>query len=139
MDYEQAGFDGNLIRPDNQMVAGQEIDPLAFEQLTQDISGSKLSGFIKSQDGQLQMDLDNNSFMVTDGVVERVRLGQLLDGTYGLLIKDNNDQTLIQIGSTNLIQSPDGSLLIDFDNTQLLVKDSGGTPIILLGKQVGGF
>lgn len=137
MAYTDIGYNQWLTREEN--ISSQQFDPAQVEQMIPEMSASKLSGFIKSQNGLLQMDLDNNSFVVTDGVVERVRLGKQNDGTYGLLIKDNNDQVLMQIGETNLIQSPDGSLLIDFDNTQLLVKDEGGTPIILLGKQVGGF
>ena len=86
------------------------------------------------------MNLDEDTFIVTDGVVERVRLGKQTDGSYGLLIKDENDNILMQItGTKNLLQSPSTNLSIDFNEEQLLIKNDGGTPIILLGKQVNGF
>lgn len=138
MSWADIGFNENLSIADVGQ-QGQQLDPAQVEQMIPEMSASKLSGFIKSQNGQLQMDLDGNSFVVTDGVVERVRFGKLLDGTYGLLIKNNNDQTLMQIGEKNIIQSPDQAMLLDFDNTQFLIKDAGLNPIILLGKQVNGF
>jgi len=98
------------------------------------------SGIMASANKRLSMDLDGESFVASDGVVQRVRLGRLEDGSYGLLIKDKNDNTLMQIsGETNFLKSPNGRLEMNFDNTQILVKDTGDNVVALIGEHIGGF
>ena len=138
-DYTQLGYDISLTRSDNLISNTQELDPLAFESFAPEISGSKLTGFVKSQDGRLQLNLDENYLVITDGVVERIRLGKLADGSYGLLIKDNNAKNLMQVGDINFIQSIGEVFKLDFEEEQILIKDQGGRVVLLLGKQVGGF
>jgi hypothetical protein len=98
------------------------------------------TGSMKSNNNHLTLDLDNEAFSVSDGSQERVRLGKLQDGTYGITIKDQNGIQLLNLsGNNNTISSSDGSLILDFTNTQLLIKDQTGNTIVLIGKQVGGF
>lgn len=134
MSWNDIGYTENLIREDFEVEQDQQIDPLAFEQNTPDFSGSKLTGLIQSQNGKLQMNLDENYFFVTDGVQERARLGKLEDGTYGILIKNQEGKELLKFGDKNIIKSPDDSLELNFDETQLIVRNEGGTPLVLLGK-----
>jgi hypothetical protein len=95
---------------------------------------------MNSQSGNLALDLNQGKFSITDGTTNRIQLGLLDDGTTGMVIKDQSGNILLQIsGPTNLIQGSDGKMVLDFTNTQLIIKDAGGTPVILLGKQTGGF
>lgn len=137
MSYLDIGFSENLsVAEIGQQ--NQQFDPLQIEQMIPEISGAKLSGLVRSQDGRLQMDLDNNSFIVTDGVIERVRLGQQSDGTYGLLIKDNDGNDLMSIGEKNIIQSANKNFVIDIGNEQFIVYENG-LPRIILGRFPGLF
>lgn len=137
MSYLDLGFNENLSLA-NTVDQPQQMDPLAFEQLTPQIPGAKLSGLIQSQDGRVKLDLDNNSLIISDGVVEAVRLGKLSDGTYGLLIKDKNGNKLMQMGDINFIQSPTGAFKADFDAENITASENE-TPIALFGKQENGF
>lgn len=140
MAWDQIGFTENLVREDTQGAQTQQLDPLQFEQNTPEFSGSKLTGLLQSRSGRLQINLDEDYFISSDGVQERFRLGKQLDGSYGLIIKDENGNILMNItGSTNLIQSPDKSLEINFNTTQLLIRDAGGLVRVLLGKDISGF
>src|SRR3972149_5908345 len=104
MSYLDLGFSENLSIAT--IGSGDQLDPLAFEQFTQEISGSKLSGLLQSQDGRVKVDLDNNTIIISDGIVERIRLGKQSDDSYGFLLKDQNGNTLIQVGgNTNIIKS----------------------------------
>lgn len=140
MSYLDVGFNENLIRQELLPDPSQQLDPLQFEQFAQEFSGSKLIGLLQSRDGKITIDLDNNTIIVSDGVVERVRLGKLADDSIGLLIKDINGNVLMQIsGDTNIIQSSNKHMQLNFKDETLIVTDEGGTPVVLLGKQIGGF
>lgn len=141
MSYIDSGFNRFLEKPVRQETGFRELDAMDTEQLIGDISGGKIiGGLLRSQDGKTSVNLDTGAFVVNDGRVERVRLGKQEDGTIGIVVRDDDDNVLIQItGETNFIQSPTGNLLIDFDEERVLVKDETGTPRILLGKQAGGF
>ena len=113
----------------------QQLDPLQFEQYTPEFSGSKITGVLSSQDGRIKIDLDNNTIIISDGVEERVRLGELSDDSVGLLIKDVNGNVLMQIsGDTNIIQSSNKHIQLDFFEERLLIKDQSNTPRVLIGK-----
>ena len=140
MAWDQIGFTENLVREDTQGIQTQQVDPLQFEQNTPEFSGSKLTGLLQSRDGRVQVNLDENYIIISDGIQERVRLGKQSDGAYGLLVKDENGNQLMNItGATNLLQSADKSLEINFNETQIVVRNAGGTPVVLMGKQIGGF
>lgn len=133
-DYTSSGYNEFLQTPNPAQIGGDQLDPLTFEQVTPQISGSKIEGALSSQNGRLTLDLNENFFTVSDGVVDRVRMGKLEDGSYGLLIKDNNGNSLLQAGDTNVMQSGSGNIVLDFDNQQLIIKDEGGTPRVVVGK-----
>mgnify|MGYP001587424957 FL=1 len=139
MSYIDIGFTVNLIRSDLLPAEGEVLDPLAFEQLAPEFSGGKLTGILSSQDGKVKINLDENFIVISDGTEERARLGKLPDGSYGILIKDKSGNKLFEFGSINLIQAPSGNLQMDFDEERILVKDVGGTPRVLIGKDTGGF
>lgn len=131
-DYTQLGYDVSLTRTDN--LTTNQVDPLEFEQNTPEISGAKLEGVIQSQDGRVKIDLDENTIIISDGVVETVRLGKLADETYGFLIQDKNGNTLMQIGENNFIQSGNQRTKLDFNLNKLTVKDEGGLTRLVLGE-----
>lgn len=135
MNYLDAGFDPFLARVDQTTQSLQQIDSLAFDQFTPNISGTKVQGgLLTSNDGKVRIDLENNTFIVTDGIAERVRLGVLPDDKIGLLIKDKDGNVLMQISEgLNIIQSANKRLVLDIDNEQFIVSNEGLTPIVILG------
>lgn len=132
--YEDLGFDQFLSRAPESLA--DSYDPVQADQLLPDLSGDKISsGSIVSQNKLLSMNLENNVFKVSDGAVDRVELGNLSDGTIGLIIRDINGNILMQIsGDKNIIQSPNQFFQIDFNEERLLAKDQGGIPRALFGK-----
>lgn len=132
-DYTQLGYDISLTRTDNLIT--NEVDPLEFEQNTPEFSGSKLIGLLSSQDGRVKIDLDNNIIIISDGVVERVRLGKQADDSYGLIIKDINGNIIMQItGEINFIQSSNSRTKLDFVANKLTIKEESGLTRIILGE-----
>ena len=138
MSWDQIGYSEYLTREENLISSSQELDPLAFDNFAPELSGSKLTGLIQSQDGRVKLDLDNNSLIISNGVVESVRLGKLDDGTYGLQIQDKNGNLLMRIGDRNFIQSPTGAFKADFDAENITASENG-TPLALFGRQDNGF
>lgn len=139
MNYEDIGYDQYLLRPLKASFTEQiGIDSAsAYEQ----ISGSQVRGdIISSLNGNMKIDLQEDRFVVTDGIVDRVELGRLSDGFVGFIIRDSDGNELMRItGDQNIIQSGDKSLSIDFNEAQLLVRNEGQIPVVLIGKQIGGF
>lgn len=111
------------------------INPFDFSSQYQGLSASQvIGGLLKSTNGRVRLDLDNEAFIVSDGLVERVRLGKQLDGSYGLLIKDANGNTLMQItGNTNLIQSFNKHMILNFIDENLTVSSDGENPLVIVG------
>ena len=139
MSWDNIGYNENLTRSENLPTDTQELDPLQFEQFAPEFSGSKLSGVLSSQDGRVKLDLDNNTIIISDGIVERVRLGRQSDDSYGIIIKDKNGNTLMQFNDARqLIQVGSENVQIDFDNEYILISE-GGVGRVLLGKDLGGF
>ena len=139
MSWDNIGYNENLTRSENLPTDTQELDPLQFEQFAPEFSGSKLSGVLSSQDGRVKLDLDNNTIIISDGVVERVRLGRQSDDSYGIIIKDKNGNTLMQFNDARqIIQVGSENVQIDFDNEYILISE-GGIGRVLLGKDLGGF
>ena|SRR3990167_8471932 len=133
-DYTDAGFDDYLLRP---LTAGYtEQIGLDSSSSYEQISGSQVKGdAIVSINKRLNIDLQNDSFIITDGNINRIELGKLEDGTIGLIIRDDQGNSLMQIsGAVNKIQSPNSHLELDFNEERILIKDEGGIPRILLGK-----
>ena len=135
MSYLDVGFNENLIREDILPNQTQQLDPLQFEQFVPEFSASKLTGLLQSRSGRLQMQLDEETFIVSDGAVERIRLGKLADDSIGFLVKDINGNVLMQIsGDVNLIQSSNKHMQLNFNDETLIVTDEGSTPMVLVGK-----
>lgn len=122
--YLDSGFNDYLqreIMPPTNSLTSIDIDSL-FE----GIDASKIfsSGPIKSSDGRLAWDLEQNSYVVSDGQGERVRLGKMENGEYGLRIKDQNGNVLMNItGVENILQSSDGKMIIDFIKANIRIFD----------------
>ena len=139
MNYLDVGYDSSLLRPLTATYVEQiGIDSnSAYEQ----ISGSQVKGdIISSLNGSMEMNLQEDRFAVTDGIVDRVELGRLSDGSIGLIIRDAEGNELMHFsGDINVIQSADQSLSLNFNEAQILVKNEGKIPVVLIGKQVGGF
>lgn len=92
-----------------------------------------------SENGRTAVDLDNGSILFGDGLVDRVRLGKMDDGSYGLVIKDTEGNVLLNItGETNLIQSKTGKMQIDLTEEQARWYDELNLRI-LIGKALGKF
>ncbi len=143
MSFLDIGYDEFFSRsliPEDQDT-NRELSSFDFASQVQGMSFDEVvGGVVRSNNGNLLIDLTNNSIIITDGRVQRVRLGQQEDGTVGFLVKDENDNELIRItGETNIIQSPTTNLQIDLDEERILVKDETGTPRVLVGKHSGGF
>lgn len=130
MNYLDQGYNEFLTRE------VQSSDPLFLDPFVSEVTGDKVSsGSIVSQNKLLSMNLENNVFKVSDGSIDRVELGNLSDGTIGLIIRDENGNVLMQIsGGKNFIQSSDQHMLLDFIANQFSVKNDGGNTIVLLGK-----
>lgn len=94
MSYLDIGFTENLLREETLPDQTQQLDPLQFDQFAPEFSGSKLTGLLQSQTGKLQVDLDNDVIIISDGVQERGRFGRQSDGTYGVIIRDKNGNIL---------------------------------------------
>lgn len=139
-DYTNLGYDITLTKSANLQQEGFiELDPLQFEQSTPEFSGSKLTGLIQSKDNRIKLDLDNNTLIISDGVVERIRLGKQSDDSYGFILKDKNGNILLQFNDLgNLIQSPDQNSKLDFDNNNYTVSENG-IPRLIIGFQQNGF
>lgn len=137
MAYQDNGFD-EFLNPvqGNSSSSPQELDPLQSDTFLQEISGSKVQGgVLTSPDGRVKVDLDSGFFKVSNGVQDLVQLGILPDGNVGLLIKDNDGNILMQIsGDTNLLQSNNKHMVLDFVQENLSITDEALTPIVLLGK-----
>lgn len=137
MSYLDIGFDENLMRVESTPQSNsQELDPLAFDSFTQQISGSKVQGgVISSPDGKTKFDIENGVFKVNNGMEDLVSLGLLSDGSYGLLIKNNEGKILMQVTSdVILLQSPNENFQADFIEERILAKDDKGLPRALFGK-----
>ena len=134
MNYLDVGYDSSLLRPLTATYVEQiGIDSnSAYEQ----ISGSQIKGdTIISLNGSMEMNLQEDRFAVSDGIVDRVELGRLSDGSIGLIIRDAEGNILIQIsGNINIIQSPNQHFQLDFNEERILAKDEGGLPRALFGK-----
>lgn len=114
MPYQDLGYDEYFDKSLN--IANQSITNANSDILLEGISGESLSstGAIQSLNKQMSMDLDNNTFTINDGTIERLRLGTQVDGSVGLKIVDQDGNVLFNItGKTNLIQSPSGKFRID--------------------------
>lgn len=140
MNYLDAGYSNLLSReilPSNT----EGYDPLAFDYETQEISGQKIQGgVLQSEGGKSQLNLEKDYFAVSDGTQDIIRLGVQEDGSIGLVIINRDGQELLRFtGDKNYLKSPNANLEMNFDDVQIIVRDDKGTPVGLIGKQVGGF
>lgn len=139
MGYTDIGYNQFLTRDENFNNEITQFDPMEFEQASPEFSGAKLQGIIQSQDGRVRIDLDNNSIIISDGVVERVRLGKQSDDSYGIRVLNKAGNILMQFDDNrNLIQVGSQNVQLDFDNEYLLISE-GGVGKVLIGKDQGGF
>lgn len=135
MDYRDIGFDEFLNRIED-TAAPQSLDPQTFDNLTDQLSASKVQGgTMLSPDGRISLDLDQAILRISNGVQDLITLGVLPDASIGLLLKDNDGKILLQIsGNKNLIQSSNQHMALDFNNETLTVTDDSNIPVVLLGK-----
>lgn len=113
---------------------GDNIPAIDSGVILEGITGADIlsSGTVRSQSGRLEMSLDGESFIVNDGTVERVRLGQMEDGEYGLRIQDKEGNVLFNItGVKNIIQGSDQRMQIDLTKRQLRVYDDKNLRVII--------
>ena len=134
MSYTDLGFDNFFSR---ELVPQTESNKTEFD-FASEVQGLSLDqvrgGAMRSSTGRMVVNLEDETMTISDGSIDRVVLGKIEDGTYGLIIRDNVGTELMRIGNINLIQSPSGNLQLDFDEERILVKDQGGTPRVLIGK-----
>jgi hypothetical protein len=128
--YLDNGFDLFL---DKTSPPSGEVSAIDQDAITDSISGSKISsGTISSNDGRSNLNLDDSLYSVSDGLVNRVEMGQFDDGEYGLRIRDRDGNLLIDItGTRNLLQSADGKFQIDLTDKQLRVYDQFNLRVLL--------
>ena len=95
MSWQDAGFDDSFERK-KKMVRQDEIpqiSPFTADSVFTEIPGSKISrGIIKSQNGKLEIDLDNGTLTYNDGVVDLLKVG---GDDNNLTLKSSSDTTLI--------------------------------------------
>jgi hypothetical protein len=143
MTYLDSGFNQFFQRQLGSSLTGGSgsISQYDFESQYLGLSANQIkSGVLSSRDGNLSLDLDEGIFIVTDGAVERIRLGKTEDGSYGLIVRDESGNTILQFtGDVNIIKSPDNSLELNFDNTQIIVRSVAGLIKVLIGKDINGF
>lgn len=136
MDYGYNDFfNRSVVKPINSMSA------MDAEVLLEGIEGETIlaQGSIKSSNGRMAMDLDGNTFVISDGTAERVRAGLMEDGSYGFRIKDREGKILLNFtDSTNIIQSSNNKMQLDFDKEQARWYDQFNLRV-LVGKSAKTF
>ena len=139
--YLDSGYDTYFQREVVPSSNNSDISEFDFESNYVGLSANQIaSGSMLSSNGRVSFDLDNENFIIRDGVVQRLRLGKLESGGYGLLIKNKDGNTLMEISdNTNVFKSSNGRLELNFDNTQILVRDLGDNVVTLIGEHIGGF
>lgn len=117
--YLDENFETNMERVID-LGSPTEYSDIDFDAIIDSISASKiLGGTMASNDGRTSLALDDGTFLSSDGLIDRVRLGKMDDGSYGLIIKDREGNVLFNItGETNLIQSKTGKMQIDLTEEQ---------------------
>lgn len=134
MSYTDLGYDTFFSK---ELVPETETGKTTFD-FTSEIQGLTLDqvrgGTMRSATGRMTVNMEDEKFVISDGSIDRIALGKLEDGSFGLIIRNNVGTELMRIGAVNLIQSPSGNLQLDFDNERILVKEDGGTPRLIIGK-----
>jgi hypothetical protein len=136
-EYTDIGF-SNLF--EKEVPASNDPSTLDLDAQIETLSGEKVrGGTMSSNDGRTQLGLDSGTYVVNDGVQERLRLGQMEDGSYGIRIKDKDGNVLMNItGDNNQIQSASAKMQIDLSAEQLRFYDETNLRIII-GKALGVF
>lgn len=137
--YLDSDFDSTLQR--EVIISGQtQFSELDSDMLIESLDASKIrNGTMSSENGRTKVDLDNGTIIFGDGLVDRVRLGKMDDGSYGLIIKDIDGNVLLNItGDINLIQSKTQKMQIDLTEEQARWYDELHLRI-LIGKALGRF
>lgn len=138
MNYLDSGFDQYLLRP----LEASYTEKIGIDSTSSSgqISGSQIKDKITSINGSFEIDLQKDRFAVKDGIINRIELGRLSDGSIGILIRDSDGNELIKFTeSVNLMKSSNGAFEVNFTNEQIIVRDAGLTPRVLIGKQTNGF
>lgn len=139
MDYTDSGFNQLLERPFDNGAPG-EVSSLDYDALLESISADKIQGgTFTSQTNQNTLNLDTGTQVINDGTRERIRIGLMEDGSYGLRVQDQDGNILINItGTTNLIQSANGHVQFDLTEEQIRIYDETKLRA-LFGKAFGKF
>lgn len=132
MTYNESGYDEYM---DRSLVSTQaQFSDLDMDTVFDGVSGNKIlpNGVISGIDGRVKFDLDNEVFVVNDGVRDRVKLGRFDDGEYGLRIEDADGNSLMDVtSSNNIFKSSDGKMEIDLTNNQIRVYDDSNLRVII--------
>ncbi len=139
MNYLDIGYNDSLLRP----LEASFTEQIGIDSATNldQISGNQVRGDkITSLNKRMSIDLENDSFIISDGGINRVELGRLSDGSIGIALRDNLGNTLLNVTeNTNVLQSADGNIQLDFIQKRFIVKDETGAIRVLLGFDAGGF
>lgn len=93
MSYRDIGFDTFLTRA---VEAVQQFTPTEVDHVIPQLSADKLvEGVISTPAGGMTYDVQKN-LIVSDGIIELVRIGLLKDGSRGMFVQDTNGNILIQ-------------------------------------------
>lgn len=121
MSWQDIGFNDNL----SIATTGDQLDPQAFFNLTDEISGSKMTGVVTSKDARLKLDLDNNTLSFTKGV-QQILLGNLPDGSFGFQFIDQNNKKIISLNEIEKFLAFDSSLILKRADDDSLILDQNG-------------
>jgi hypothetical protein len=136
-EYTDIGFSSLMEReiPPSTDPSSIDLDAQIETMTAEKIRG----GVLSSQDSRTQIGLDSGTYIVNDGVRERIRIGLMEDGTYGFRIQDKDGNQIMNInGENNIMQSVTGKMQIDLTAEQLRFYDENNLRI-LIGKAIGLF
>ena len=138
MSYLDSGFDPFLEKVADPGTA--EISNQDYDALIDSLTGNKIvGGAISSVNQKMVFNLSDGTFIVNDGLSERIRLGFMENGEIGLRIRDKDGNELLNItGDRNIIQSRTGKMQLDLDEEQARWYDEINLRI-LIGKAIGLF
>jgi hypothetical protein len=120
-DYTDLGYD-DIIKAQNKTNSTNQSLPYVtkpeFDSSYEGVPGQKVQGGTTSSvDGRLNFNLEEGYISSETGVGQVLRLGKQADGSYGLLISDEQGNPLLNVtGDNNFIQSPDGKIKLDLLN-----------------------
>jgi len=124
MNYITAGYSDTLDRLEFNKT--QSIDPLQFDNFTDEVSGSKVqNGIIKISKEGSNLNLDNGLLNFTNGV-SKISIGNLPDASFGLQFLNNNGEKILSLTDTEEILNLDKDFKIKNIDTDSVILDNNG-------------